>query len=429
MENDAIATVSIDNPLLFFVNVVMLSVLLFTTHVLLLRSLKSQVYLPLSICLLCIAVVMSFPALTPLAIEWRIVGLILSLPAMLLLPPCFWFYARGLTSEKKWHIADESRWHWLMPGLGVLVAVFALLLPDDLLYQMLVLGDDEVLGERQGLLPFLLQGMLLLTFCLVLGWTLQSGLYFVKTVQLLNRYRSRLKDIFASTEDREIHWLTWLLVAVGIVWLGTAINLVVDNLFFNTHLDALWVNLIVLLMVWSLSIWGVRQKPGFETIYDTQKQESPETTEENDIQTFDNQLPQRRKKQNTPSERSKYLRSALSEQQSLRIANKITQAMAEEKLYLDPSISLQKLAKHIATSSNYISQTLNATLGLNFFDFVNQYRVEAAKQLLRDTDDTILDIAMNVGFNAKSSFYSAFKKETQQTPSRYRKDHLVESKD
>lgn len=427
MENDAIATVSIDNPLLFFVNVVMLSVLLFTTHALLLRSLKSQVYLPLSICLLCIAMVMSFPALTPLAIEWRIVGLILSLPTMLLLPPCFWFYARGLTSEKKWHIADESRWHWLMPGLGALVAVFALSLPDDLLYQMLVLGDDEMLGERQGLLPFLLQGMLLLTFCLVLGWTLQSGVYFVKTVQLLNRYRSRLKDIFASTEDREIYWLTWLLAAVGIVWLGTAINLVVDNFFFDTKPDALWVNLVVLLMVWSLSIWGLRQKPGFEAIYDIQKQKSPETTvEENDTQTFEIQPPQRLEIQNTPQENSKYQRSALNEHRSLRIANKITQVMEEEKLYLDPSISLQKLAKHTTTSSNYISQTLNETLGLNFFDFVSRYRVEAAKRLLRETDDTIIDIAMNVGFNAKSSFYTAFKKETQQTPSRYRKDHLAE---
>ena len=427
MENDAIATVSIDNPLLFFVNVVMLSVLLFTTHALLLRSLKSQVYLPLSICLLCIAMVMSFPALTPLAIEWRIVGLILSLPTMLLLPPCFWFYARGLTSEKKWHIADESRWHWLMPGLGALVAVFALSLPDDLLYQMLVLGDDEMLGERQGLLPFLLQGMLLLTFCLVLGWTLQSGVYFVKTVQLLNRYRSRLKDIFASTEDREIYWLTWLLAAVGIVWLGTAINLVVDNFFFDTKPDALWVNLVVLLMVWSLSIWGLRQKPGFEAIYDIQKQKSPETTvEENDTQTFEIQPPQRLEIQNTLQENSKYQRSALNEHRSLRIANKITQVMEEEKLYLDPSISLQKLAKHTTTSSNYISQTLNETLGLNFFDFVSRYRVEAAKRLLRETDDTIIDIAMNVGFNAKSSFYTAFKKETQQTPSRYRKDHLAE---
>lgn len=437
MENQSIVSVSIENPPLFFVNVVMLSVLLFATHVLLLRSIRRQVYLPLAICLLCIAVIMSQPALAPLEVEWGIVALMLSLPAMLFLPPGFWCYARGLTSENSWRIADESRWHWLLPGLGAGVAVFALLMPADLKYQLLVLGDDKAVETLPGLLAYVVKGVLVLTFCLVLGWILQSGFYFVKTIRLLNRYRMRLKDIFASTENREIHWLTWLLIAVGLVWLGTAIDLVVDNLFFDTQPDLIWVNLVVLLMVWSLSVWGVRQKPGFEVIYDAPRlQASTKNTSEENVSDENNDKNQtsilqpegeqsfrQGQSRKTTSENNKYQRSALSEQQSSRIASKIIQAMEDDKLYLDSSISLQKLAKHTATSSNYISQTLNETLTLKFFDFVNHYRVEAAKELLRDTDDTILAIAMNVGFNAKSSFYTAFKKETQQTPSAWRKEN------
>ena len=71
-------------------------------------------------------------------------------------------------------------------------------------------------------------------------------------------------------------------------------------------------------------------------------------------------------------------------------------------------------------SPSYVSQTLNERLGLNFFDFINQYRVEAAKVALASTDQTVLDIAMQVGSNAKSSFYTAFKKVTGVTPSQYR---------
>ena len=98
--------------------------------------------------------------------------------------------------------------------------------------------------------------------------------------------------------------------------------------------------------------------------------------------------------------------------------------MQQDQLYLDAALSLQKLAKHINTSPNYISQTLNETLGANFFDYINQYRINEAKKQLKETKNTVLDIAMNVGFNAKSSFYTAFKKETQQTPSQYRKVRL-----
>jgi len=75
----------------------------------------------------------------------------------------------------------------------------------------------------------------------------------------------------------------------------------------------------------------------------------------------------------------------------------------------------------ISTSPNYISQTLNESIGMNFFDYVNKYRVEMAKHQLQHSSNTVLDIAMNVSFNAKSSFYTAFKKVAQQAPSQYRK--------
>ncbi|MFU1684321.1 helix-turn-helix domain-containing protein [Phaeobacter piscinae] len=71
-------------------------------------------------------------------------------------------------------------------------------------------------------------------------------------------------------------------------------------------------------------------------------------------------------------------------------------------------------------TSNYVSQTLNMTLQSNFFDYVNKWRIQDAVTQLHDTDETILVIAHDVGFNSRSSFYNAFKREMNTTPSALR---------
>ena len=95
--------------------------------------------------------------------------------------------------------------------------------------------------------------------------------------------------------------------------------------------------------------------------------------------------------------------------------------MHADKLYLQPGLSLTTLADHIDVPANYISQTLNETLQQSFFDYVNGHRIEAAQGLLMASDDAILDIAYAVGFNARSSFYTAFKQVAGTTPGQYRK--------
>ncbi|MCY4334687.1 MAG: AraC family transcriptional regulator [Litoreibacter sp.] len=71
-------------------------------------------------------------------------------------------------------------------------------------------------------------------------------------------------------------------------------------------------------------------------------------------------------------------------------------------------------------SDNYVSQVLNEKIGQSFFDFVNSYRVKEAQTRLLNSDETILAIAYDIGFNSRSSFYTAFKKGTGQTPTAFR---------
>ncbi|HAA17161.1 MAG TPA: hypothetical protein DCE41_37790 [Cytophagales bacterium] len=96
--------------------------------------------------------------------------------------------------------------------------------------------------------------------------------------------------------------------------------------------------------------------------------------------------------------------------------------METEKPYLDPDLTLQKLASQVNLAEKEVSQALNQHGGKHFFDYVNDYRIALAKELLRDKKDlTVLEVLYEVGFNSKSSFYTAFKKVTGSTPTAYRK--------
>lgn len=98
--------------------------------------------------------------------------------------------------------------------------------------------------------------------------------------------------------------------------------------------------------------------------------------------------------------------------------------MNTEQVFLNPSLTIFDLAKGMNIPSLELSLFLNKELNRNFFDYINEYRIEKAKKLLSSTErknHTILEILYEVGFNSKSSFNTAFKKFTKQTPTQYRK--------
>ena len=95
--------------------------------------------------------------------------------------------------------------------------------------------------------------------------------------------------------------------------------------------------------------------------------------------------------------------------------------MQTEKPYLNDSLSLDGLANQTNIPAKHLSFLINQVSGKHFFDFVNTYRVEEAKRHLKESDFTVQQIMYEVGFNSKSSFNTAFKKNTNTTPSAYRK--------
>jgi AraC-like DNA-binding protein len=98
--------------------------------------------------------------------------------------------------------------------------------------------------------------------------------------------------------------------------------------------------------------------------------------------------------------------------------------MEHKKLYLKNGLTLSDLADSSGYSNNDVSAAINRHNGDCFYDYVNDFRVEASQTLLTMyRRKPIIDIAMEAGFNSKSAFYSAFSKKVKQTPSEYRKSH------
>ena len=98
--------------------------------------------------------------------------------------------------------------------------------------------------------------------------------------------------------------------------------------------------------------------------------------------------------------------------------------MEKEKPYLDNELSLTKLAEALNITPHQLSFLLNEGFGQNFYQYVNSFRVDAAKAMLLNPEFahlSILGLAFEAGFNSKSSFNTVFKQHTGLTPTAYKR--------
>jgi len=92
-----------------------------------------------------------------------------------------------------------------------------------------------------------------------------------------------------------------------------------------------------------------------------------------------------------------------------------------EQPFLDPEMTLASLSDRLAMTPREVSELLNGSLGVHFFDFVNSHRIAHAQRLLmQQPQDSVLQVLLDCGFRSKSSFNTAFKKHVGMTPSAFR---------
>src|SRR5688572_14284419 len=111
------------------------------------------------------------------------------------------------------------------------------------------------------------------------------------------------------------------------------------------------------------------------------------------------------------------------------LKEKLLQYMDSNKPYLKSDLKISELADSLGVPYYQLSQLINDEFLVNFYDFINKYRVEEAKKLLiEDTNNyKILAIAYEVGFNSKATFNRVFKKFTQLTPSEFKEKFSSQS--
>ena len=103
---------------------------------------------------------------------------------------------------------------------------------------------------------------------------------------------------------------------------------------------------------------------------------------------------------------------------------RIRNAMEKQQLYLKQNLNIEDFARQVGIHFREVSSIINKEFNTNFFEFVNEYRVNRAKQMLLDpqfADMTILDILLESGFNSKSSFHRFFKRYTGMSAAEFRK--------
>lgn len=123
----------------------------------------------------------------------------------------------------------------------------------------------------------------------------------------------------------------------------------------------------------------------------------------------------------------KYGHSGLSEHHARHLLEKLQELMQTGQLYLNPALKMKDVADKLGISGHHLSQILNEQAQQNYADFVNSYRIRAAKQKLRNpqlANEKIIAIAYDVGFNTKASFNAHFKKQTGMSPSAYKKQFI-----
>ncbi|WP_406827470.1 helix-turn-helix domain-containing protein [Microbulbifer sp. ARAS458-1] len=248
----------------------------------------------------------------------------------------------------------------------------------------LINSETLVYGWHYVLVEFLCKG-LRVAYCL---WSLW----------LIVNYIQRLKSTHSNVERVDVAWVRFLVAGFMLVMLVEALLSVVKIFGLYQHYDlgvferiGLTGYYIVFMLVNLLVFTGVRYFAGFESVREPDKS-----------------------------------RKAAGEQQVCNpaLAEEIDRKMLAEKFYLQPDVTIDLLAENLGVPTRDLSMILNRHFEVNFYEFINRYRIREAMRLLRSSDGegkTITDIYLEVGFNSKSVFNTFFKKAAGMTPSQYRR--------
>ena len=315
----------------------------------------------------------------------HLIGLIW--PLEYLYAPLFYFYIRVLTSINSPFKEKRKSWHFILFFVGILLALPTFMLNPEQKIIMLYGLNDNISEAVIRANIFDTVGTLFVL--------LQMIVYVWLSFRHLQSYRQNIRQQFSTIEKINFSYLV-IFLCLLIFLLG----LYIIDIFFSKQLGigdwaGMLIHVLFVFIIYGLGYIALRQPTIFKI-----------------------------KNISKTIAKDKYMRSKLSKEDSQEIKDCLLTTMQNDKPYLEGDITLFGLADLVGCTTNNLSQVINSEFEKTFFDFINTYRIDQAKQylLLSESEKmTILTIALESGFNSKSAFYSAFKKELEMTPSQYKK--------
>jgi AraC-like DNA-binding protein len=259
--------------------------------------------------------------------------------------------------------------------------------------------EKKLQVDRGEVLDYAVFTVVLLVAILISGLT-----YAVLSYWLTLKHERRIDNNFSYDEDINLNWLRYCILAIALVFLSAVIVVVLRDGFglqflFNAEYI---IYSIIILFIFYIGYFGIRHQHIFIN---------------------NSQIVPAKASQAVAS--GKYKNSGLRNELALEIHAGLLKLMEEEKPFLEPKLTLSALAQRLGVTPNQLSQVINQQEQVNFHDFVNHYRVEEfIRKAGQHPDYSFLALALDSGFNSKSSFNNIFKKHKGSTPSKYMTEHL-----
>jgi len=265
--------------------------------------------------------------------------------------------------------------------------------------------------------------------------------YICLSVVILKSHQSQLRQLTSNTHNRDLRWLTLFIV---LLTLAAIVYIVIS--FQEMNFESTWLGyetrdyviyILIAISVIYLGVLAIRQ-PVIYTDDLLLVDQTPDTDASDGISLHSekqaaqiNALPTDPETNTTDDAKlpnSKYRNSPLTPDSTRQIRARLESRFDEHRDYLDPDLSLKSLSERLNISPHILSQVINESMGVNFFDCINDYRLKDVKQVLSSNNGKqILQIATDCGFNSKSSFYAFFKKREDMTPSAWRKKYSIKN--
>ncbi|MDW3190836.1 MAG: helix-turn-helix domain-containing protein [Cytophagales bacterium] len=294
-------------------------------------------------------------------------------PSALLFGPVIYFFSENIISSKKWKNVYIIH---LAPYFLALLAVAFFHVQAD--YETL-LRVSSMLIEKQLFLPVIWAFIPLFTHMMI---------YLLLSMMRLRRHQNSLKQFYSNVT---LSWTSHILQVLFVIFVVSFLSTII-RLSSSSYLQsgAILSVLIVSIVLISKVLLDALKQP----VFHLQKVNTPTIEME-------------------PTEVNK-------------LVLRLNQQLSNEQLFQKADLTLKEVAKALNTSTRSLSFVINQELGKNFYDYINDFRIEAAKEILSKNPDpklTILEVMYKVGYNSKSSFNTQFKKKTGLTPSAFRKQH------